>query len=400
MSYRDDREELKQRVDELERELQTARQRADQAEGAQAKADRLAVELAGAQRNLERIQNELSKLQSPPKKSNAPVFAVGGMMILAGAAVALFAVRSPPQPPSIALPMTAIEPIAAPPPPPPIPPIPEPEPTPVPARAKTVRWTGKVLSSSGFALPAGTPCFAEASLKSSNQGSIDVDELLVQCADKKLYRLSDALEGISMTSRKVFEEPGPSAGTYTYSIIYQDQGQRSGKRAQVSMESIWGKANAWSEINPVYRVSIQLNSESEINKEPPLDPLHESTEVDFRNRLELKGTALAVNGQTTVQSGQPCAIKVFPTWGERGHNCRVSLRCGEQVLYGGGDSGYNRCEFKDGQLVSVKDEGASTADGDPMFSIDGTASTAVVQEGGGDGFEVKMKIEKPKRVAN
>lgn len=401
MSYRDEREALKQRVDELEHELESTQKRAEQAESAQAKADRLALELAGAQRKLERIQAELSKLQGPEKKPNTGAFLIVavafGIVMLATLAVFVLTVRGAPPSPKIALTMTPIDPPAV----APIPPVPEIEPPvqPMPVREKTVRWTGKVRSSSGFSLPAGTPCFAEAALKSGPNTSIAMNELLVQCGDKKLYRLTDPLEGMSFSSAKIFEEPGAEVGSYAYSIIYQDQGQRSGKRSQISIDSTWGTAEVWKDSDTVFRVAIQLDSLSQLDKEAPLVFGRENAEIDFRQRLEWKASVTAVSGQSTVQKGQGCAIKILPMWGDRGHNCRVSLRCGEQVLYGRGDSGYNACEFKDGTFARVRDEGATAADGDPMFSLDAVESVATVRETGEDGFEINLRIETPKRIA-
>jgi hypothetical protein len=81
MSYRDDREVLRQRVLDLERELAEARGRLEQTETVRSKTDRLEVELAAAQRNLERIRGELhaGRDAAPPRRR--PTFAAANMIL-------------------------------------------------------------------------------------------------------------------------------------------------------------------------------------------------------------------------------------------------------------------------------------------------------------------------------
>jgi hypothetical protein len=74
MSYRDDRDALQQRVEDLERELSQARRRLDQIETARAKTERLEAELSAAQRNLDRIRTEIHAVgaeEAPRRRSFA-----------------------------------------------------------------------------------------------------------------------------------------------------------------------------------------------------------------------------------------------------------------------------------------------------------------------------------------
>jgi hypothetical protein len=93
MSYRDDRDALQQRVEDLERELTQARRRLDQIESARAKTERLEAELSAAQRNLDRIRTEIHTVSAEESPRRRPLAATHWVMlgVLAWGVVAGFA---------------------------------------------------------------------------------------------------------------------------------------------------------------------------------------------------------------------------------------------------------------------------------------------------------------------
>src|ERR1044072_1806987 len=84
MTYRDDRDALRHRVDELERELAESRRRIEQMETARARSERLELDLATAQRSWDRMRAEIRRrpLDEPARRRRRSAAA----MILVGMA--------------------------------------------------------------------------------------------------------------------------------------------------------------------------------------------------------------------------------------------------------------------------------------------------------------------------
>src|SRR4051794_36969090 len=135
MNYRDDREALHHRVNQLEDELRDAR-RDGEAESAE--------RIAALEKKLSQQQAELARLRgdSPARSGRAVIAVLLGLLLGAGLLSAPFAPRRSPPPPVPVPIQTAIVPTAIDPaPPPPVPPLPVPPATP---RSTTARWNAKV----------------------------------------------------------------------------------------------------------------------------------------------------------------------------------------------------------------------------------------------------------------
>lgn len=383
MNYRDERNALRGRVDNLEQELQTAKkeleERRDEGEQEE-RVKQMEREMADARRQLDRLGAELAKVRGDePRASKAPLaitIALGAVSLLAIAGYMML--RREPAP-VLALPPPPIATaVVAPAPPPPTPaPIEEPrpaalEPKPTaPARTTTAQWSGKVTRATGVGVPVGSTCSVIATLVSSGS-SMKVPNLDVTCAGKPLYRSSDPLEGMSQHGSSVEEDSGAKPQTYRYALTYQDKGPRSGKRAEVSIDTIRKVAAVWSDSVPAFRVEFSLPYQSE-----PVagDPLLDAT----RAALRRGGAVKKVEGTgSPVKIGARCTLRASPL--PRAGDCLVRVECGGVMIYGSGTTGVASCSVVDGQVATAEDKNPTPDGGDPILTLDAATGAVLVSD--------------------
>jgi hypothetical protein len=358
MAFRDDREALRQRAESLkhqldatERELAEKRQRAEDAE-------RLEKELDEARERIDRLEG-----RRPAGQGKAGLAIGAGMLAaLAVAAIGFFAVstRRAVLPPGGTPMEVATPPVARPP----------AKNAAAPAgRALETSWSGKVRRADGLTLAAGAPCRVKATLRTGAEApTVDIE-----CGGKFLYRSTDALEGTSSTSFAHLELPAAEAGMTGHSLIYQDQGARTGARTQASINSPERAASAWRDGAPAFRVDIDLDELS--SPGAPLDPTHTEAALPFTERLLRKGKVTAVTGDAPVAAGASCEVSLVPVWGQP--SCRARVRCGDETLYGNGNSGYLDCEVVDGKPTRAHDR---VQDTDPAAELDLTGGKVTVDD--------------------
>lgn len=109
---------------------------------------------------------------------------------------------------------------------------------------------------------------------------------------------------------------------------------------------------------------------------PPLQP------------LSYRAVSTAVEGQAPIGQGAECRVLVAPAH-VCGFNCRVRVRCGQELIYGAGSMGYNACRVAQvaGAPPSIEaHDGAVTPDdGDPRVDLWTSAGRATVGDEGEDG---------------
>lgn len=373
-SYRDDREALRGRVETLEEDLATS-QRALQE--SQKMADGTRVEelerrMGEARRVLDGLQHELDALRPKPAlRPNLALSIVGGACALAmiAGAMALLARPKPSaksQTVTIAPTGAAKTPAALP------PPVPAPSPAKpaAPLRKSHATWTGRVTHATGAAPAVGTRCVLDATL-AGNGDSLDVTGLEVLCGDRPLYRSRDALEGISMQSSGVDEEPGPPAGPVYAALRWDDKGTRTGARSQVSVTSSRRAAAVWSDTAPAFHVDLAI--------EPKSAPVPGPALLDGTARALRTGLiASAVTGPAPVKKGAACSLVVVPAK----QKCPARIDCGSVVLYGA-DGSIAPCTLEDGRVVRASDPEGTSVDRDPALSLEVADKHARVSDGDG-----------------
>ena len=106
-----------------------------------------------------------------------------------------------------------------------------------------------------------------------------------------------------------------------------------------------------------------------------LDPAHTEAALPFTERLQRKGKVTAVTGNAPVAAGASCEVSLLPVWGKP--SCRARVRCGEETLYGNGNSGWLDCVVVDGKPTRATD---AVQDTDPAAELDLTAGKVTVDD--------------------
>ncbi|TKD08442.1 hypothetical protein [Polyangium fumosum] len=262
MTYRDERDALRGRIQGLEQDLQDARSSQQSAEEKRARIEQIEGRMREAEQDLQALRSELASLRgAPPQPKKSPLVVpfllLGGTILLAmTGGVVLLVAREPLPPPHepVESPAVATAPV-------PVvePPRPETSPAPPPAAARQVaaRWEGKVTRANGLPLAPGASCVVHSTLEGNGDTGRVVD-LAVTCGGRPVYDSKDKLEGMSMNGYGLGEEGGKALGTFRYAVRYSDTGARSGPRTQVSLDSTQGQGAVWSDVVPIFRVEFQL----------------------------------------------------------------------------------------------------------------------------------------------
>jgi hypothetical protein len=397
MSYRDDRDALRGRVDDLEGELAKAREEA--ARGSDEDRPRRIAELearmAEQRRLIDGMGAELDALRERPARADKPGGArlalVAGLGAVAVASVGVVVILQL-RPRSRSAPVvTTVEPVL--PQPPATPPAEDPPavtPPPVATavaptfRKTTARWVGRVKRATGRALAAGAPCIVEGSLEGSD-AKIGVERLTVACGGATLYDSSATLNGMSMSGAGVEENAGERAGTFRYAIQYQDKGTRTGLRTEASIDSLAGVGAAWSDTMPSFRVELALPYESDAVAG---DGLLAAARQVLRRGAVVTGT----EGAAPLRAGARCDLRVTPR--PSGKECLARLTCGREVLYGKGTTGVAGCTLSDGRVERLTDTEPTGKGGDPELDVDtASGSMKLADEIGSARWSVSFKLD-------
>ncbi|MEM9191905.1 MAG: hypothetical protein AAGF12_22220 [Myxococcota bacterium] len=81
-----------------------------------------------------------------------------------------------------------------------------------------------------------------------------------------------------------------------------------------------------------------------------------------------RGVVAAVDGSAAVEAGEECTVLVAET-SHPTFDCRIRVRCGEDVLYGSAEAGYNRCSGGDDGMAIAEDRLGTRRDGDPKLVL-------------------------------
>ncbi|WP_437506330.1 hypothetical protein [Sorangium sp. So ce1099] len=376
MHYRDERDALRGRVDSLQEQLATAkRELEDQRDDDRtARVAQLERQMADARRLLDQLGRELDQVRGRPRRSLfVPVVAMIAGLGICGGVVGSLLLKPAPERADDAVvygvPVPAPVPV-------PMDPAPEPAPAATPApeaptRTATATWKAAVTRATGLPLAAGATCTVEAQLAGSGD-KIRVPALEIVCGGTPIYSSSDPLNGMSMFSSGVEEDSGAAPGTHVYAISYEDKGDRTGERAEVSLDSIRKVGAVWRDSAPAYRVELKLSYQSAPVKGEPL--------LDATGRaLRRTGRVTASSGPSPVKVGAQCTLRVSPL--ARPGKCLTRLECGGRMLYGAGTTGVSECTVEQDQVVRVHDGNTTRNGGDPALDLDvATGKTTVRDE--------------------
>ncbi len=334
MSYRDDREALRQRAEDLAAELDAARQKLARREAELAeRAERDAAE----EQELAELRDRVKQLSPSESKKpeQARAVAIGaGALVIAGICAAAVAAnsrsksRAVSQAPKLELPAASVS---------------------AQTRAATEPTTpivvpGTVTEVSGRSdVRIGDPCIV---LADARPGRAAPKDLVVRCGEQELYRLSDTSG--SVTSKWTWDlRPQSHSGKSRYALSWEDIGSRTGSRPQARIDSYRRKAKLWQAGG--FSVEILLSPLSFAEPAPPIagssNPVEPVAVAVARVPLRVKKSI----GLPSVAAGNACELELWQL--EEPAKCRGLLRCGPQVLYGAEGTGFITCK-PEGDVVS------------------------------------------------
>jgi uncharacterized membrane protein len=97
------------------------------------------------------------------------------------------------------------------------------------------------------------------------------------------------------------------------------------------------------------------------------------------DRTQYEGIVTHAHG-TIARVGETCSVSVQRTT-HAAYNCRVTIRCGDELMYGLADSGYNECRGgARTDFVGAEDRYPTRADGDPRMMLDLMSGRAIVAD--------------------
>ena len=393
MGYRDDREALRQKVAMLEAELSRAQRDLTETADAlgeheskdvedEAKIDALRDEVQSLRRKL-----GITAAPAPDRKKKRIVFAVLAAMTMLLGALVHFAlsgdeegktpsVSESSKPASPALPTKAP---SVPPPPPPPPPV-----------DATVTFGALILEATGRSLQAGDGCLLHLDLRDGPS----VAGLRLRCGAELLYDSADAL-GSGMEMRSVLAREVPAMdGSMLYSLTYQDHGMRSGPRAQISLSSAAQTLRVWSETGRPFSASLHLRARSFGRVGAPLGARTLGLPAEAGRPLMARARVHRRRGPVPSFIEEECELYAHAYAEGVNLDCRISLRCGAKLVYGGGTAGFNDCTFIGGVPATASDSGTSVEDGDPRMSLDWERRRMTVSDDrGADEWTVELRLE-------
>lgn len=377
MTYRDDREALHARTSALEAELADAQRELELL--------RARDELAGEEaERLRSLVDRLSRGRRPFASSTAPgqrpwwvwayvsalVLGMGSFVAFAGstrhASIVPLPVpltpRTCPHPPLFdlgVLPRSNAEPVE-------------------------LQLPARLVEGSGAGLRPGTSCTVHARITPGTSGleaAVDV----ICPRDRSVYAWADEVRGgISMRECRAWEYDDEDGG-FRYELDCRDEGARTGGRPELRLDTAGARLDVWREdgADP-FRLSFEVAGPATSWRGRPLLTAGARAAQAFIP-VDRAGVVERVTGAgAPVAVGESCSLRVVEPPDSR-FNCRVFLRCGGELLYGGGSTGYTTCTTNERRPTAGHDGASSADDGDAMLDLDLDAARVVVGDRAEDG---------------
>jgi hypothetical protein len=104
---------------------------------------------------------------------------------------------------------------------------------------------------------------------------------------------------------------------------------------------------------------------------PVVEPLGEPTTY--------RGRVIAARGPTMARDGGQCTVQVQRADGSY-LNCRIRIRCNDDLVYGLSGAGFNNCRREGERFVFAHDHDGTRRDGDPRMFFDLRAGRIVISD--------------------
>jgi len=393
VTYRDDRDALRAQKEVLQNELDDAQKRLEDAEQRAAAHEAKDVE---DERELARLREEVDALRrqaglSPRYRRKSPhrrviVAATAGVVMVAtvGAYVAMGTPNAapdqtvaevPPVTPAVpAMPATPVTPAT-----------PAPPPT---TELDRAIFGAVVLAAEDSPVNAGDGCLVDVRLAPGP----NVAHLEVRCGDHILFDSGmESGAGISSRSTQLVEHHGPR-DALVYQLRYQDEGQRTGPRPQIDVDTEGQSMRVWRDGADPFDVRLYVADRSAPRHGPPLGP-PSSGETSFAGRLHVAATPAERSGPVPAWFDEGCELRAHPH-DNTALPCRLLLRCGGVTVYGRGSSGYARCAAADDRPDVADDDQPTQADTDPEMHFRWSERRMTVSDmAAGERWQVTLRLE-------
>lgn len=107
-----------------------------------------------------------------------------------------------------------------------------------------------------------------------------------------------------------------------------------------------------------------------------------------------QGQVVNASGHAPVNDGEACTVDVTPAINAGAFNCRVAVRCGEELIYGGPMLGYMTCSVNKNVPRFGRDDGVTRADGDPQIELDLDGDRVLVSDGPRQSYSVELSLDR------
>lgn len=104
---------------------------------------------------------------------------------------------------------------------------------------------------------------------------------------------------------------------------------------------------------------------------PPVEPIGEPTFY--------QGRVVTARGPTMAEEGGECTVEVTRADGTS-LNCRIRVRCNEDLVYGLSGAGFNDCRMENERFVFAHDHNGTRSDGDPRMFFDLEAGRVIISD--------------------
>ena len=231
-------------------------------------------------------------------------------------------------------------------------------------RHTTVRWRANAVVSGGL-FPPGTDCTIQGAFKSDTRRVIGA-ELAIDCGATAIYR-GRSRDGLQCA---VLEGPGIGFGVWEYNVMCHDA-------HGTSLDTSESRARvAAAGTRPAIDLAVVRDDGVQAAA-----PLYETSIGVFRWRGERRYRAqvVASKGPDAPRLGEACDVRLLPNSSDD-VPCRVLIRCGQRVVYGGFGAGFTGCVLNANGPVLATDDQPTGTDGDPVLHLDAANLRASVRD--------------------
>lgn len=92
-----------------------------------------------------------------------------------------------------------------------------------------------------------------------------------------------------------------------------------------------------------------------------------------------RGRVVAARGPTMAEDGGQCTVEVQRADGSY-LNCRIRIRCNDDLVYGLSGAGFNNCREEGDRFVFAHDHNGTRRDGDPRMFFDLRSGRIIISD--------------------